>query len=141
MGNVDLGTGAVVVRRGKGSKQRLVFLGTRAMKALVRYLRHRGCLADEAPLWATTGGGRSLTYSGLRDILRRRARDARVPAPTLHAFGRAFALLALQAGADIYGLQSMMGHSSLHVLRRYLKQSGEHLLRVHRRSSPVDHAL
>jgi site-specific recombinase XerD len=37
--------------------------------------------------------------------------------------GRAFALLNLRNGANVYALQWLMGHSDLTVLRRYLKQT------------------
>jgi site-specific recombinase XerD len=88
----------------------------------LRYLRHRTGAATSSPLWATRSGGR-LSYSGLQDILRRRALRAGVDAPMLDSFGRAFALYALRNGADIYSLQRLMGHSDLTMLRHYLKQT------------------
>jgi integrase/recombinase XerD len=100
----------------------------------------RGELPAEAPLFATDEGQR-LTYPGLRSIIRRRAVMAGIPAPMLHAFRRGFALDSLRNGADIYSLQRMMGHSSLVVLQRYLKQTQGDLQQVHQRSGPVDHLL
>jgi integrase len=43
--------------------------------------------------------------------------------PTPHDFRRAFALIMLRNGVDIFALQKLMGHSDLHVLRHYLAQT------------------
>ena len=53
VGDVDLSTGAVRVRSGKGRKDRVAFLGAKARKALTRYLMERRDLAPDAPLWAS----------------------------------------------------------------------------------------
>jgi len=140
VGDVDLNNGTVVIRCGKGRKPRVVFLGARSLRVLMRYLRLRGSRDADEPLWTTTDGKR-LSYTGLRDIVRRRAKDAGVPPPTLHAFRRAFAIYSLRNGADVYSLQRLMGHTSLHVLRRYLKQTEGDLQEVHRRTGPVDSLL
>ena len=106
----------------------------------MRYMRHRQDVGPSTPLWVTVRGTR-LTYSGLRQIVRRRATKAGVPVPSLHSFRRAFALYALRNGADIYSLQRLMGHSDLTVLRRYLKQTEADLQEAHRKAGPVDNLL
>lgn len=140
VGDVDLATGAVVVRRGKGRKPRVTFLGVRARRELLRYLRTREGAGPTAPLFATVDGGR-LKYTGLRDIIRRRAQAAGIAAPCLHAFRRAFALDSLRNGADVFSLQLMLGHAGLGVLRRYLQQTQDDLQRVHEQTGPVDRLL
>jgi len=137
VGDVNLSTGAVLVRCGKGRKPRTVFVGAKTRKALVAYLKRRGELAGGAPLWATAEGGR-LSYDGIRGVIRRRAVAAGVPEPSLHSFRRAFALLSLRAGMDVYSLQRLMGHADLGVLRRYLAQTADDLQAAHDRASPVD---
>jgi integrase/recombinase XerC/integrase/recombinase XerD len=133
-------TGSVLVRQGKGGKVRTVFLGSKTLREVTRYLRLRGVLAGGAPLFATEQGSR-LKYEGLRDIVRRRAEQAGVPAPTLHSFRRAFALACLRHGVDVYSLQRLMGHADLSVLRRYLAQTEGDLRRAHERGGPVDRLL
>ena len=110
IGDVDLATGQILIRAGKGGKPRMVFLGSKSRRALVTYLRHIGDVEDSAALWVTREG-RRLSYSGLRDIVRRRAKRASVPAPTLHSFRRAFALACLRGKMDVYSLQRLMGHA------------------------------
>lgn len=140
IGDVDIAGGAVTVRRGKGGKSRVTFLGARARKALLAYLRHRPGAGAGDPLWASEQGAR-LTYSGLRLLVQRRARLAGVPGPPLHAFRRAFALGALRGGVDLVSLQRLLGHADLSVIRRYLAQSEEDLKAAHAKGSPVDRLL
>lgn len=136
--DVNLATGAVVIRQGKGGKTRVTFLGAHARRALLRYLRHR---ADAAgPLWTTTGGSR-LTYAGLRQVVRRRARAAGVPMPSLHSFRRAFCLAMLRGGADLVSLSRLMGHADVSLIARYSKQVHDDLQAVHAKSGPVDRLL
>jgi len=140
LSDVNLNTGSVIVRKGKGGRVRVTFLGNRARRELMRYLRYRGEAKTGDPLWVTLGGKR-LTYSGLRQIVRRRAARAGVPVPSLHSFRRAFALLSLRSGADLISLQRLLGHSDLSVLRRYLKQTEDDLREAHEKHGPEDRWL
>jgi site-specific recombinase XerD len=139
-GDLNLESGAMIVRHGKGDKQRVTFLGAKSRRELLRYLRFRGDTPVTAPLFAGDDGGR-LRYESLRDIIRRRARDAGTQPPTLHSFRRAFALTALRNGMDVYSLQKLMGHADLTVLRRYLAQTEGDLREAHQRAGVVDRLL
>lgn len=137
--DVDLATGAVMIRQGKGRKPRMVFLGRKAIRAIRGYLRYR---KDNSPaLWISTQGER-MTYAALRCFLRRRAeRIGLKSTPTPHDFRRAFALVMLRNGVDIFALQKLMGHSDLQILRRYLAQTDQDIHTAHMRGSPVDSNL
>jgi integrase/recombinase XerD len=141
--NIDLAdldpmTGSLLIRQGKGRKPRTVFAGQRTRRALRAYLRHRG--GALGPLFLSRVGER-LDYDGLRDIIQRRARDAGITPPPLHAFRRAFALAMLRNGADLLTLQRLMGHADLSLLQRYAKQTVDDLRAVHGQASPVDRLL
>lgn len=135
--DVDLVSGKVLIRKGKGHKPRFVFIGKKSRRAVRSYLKMR--LNKEAALWIT-GEGERLTYWGLRQVIRRRAKVADTPIPTIHSFRRAFAINMLRAGVDIYSLQSLMGHAGLEVLRRYLAQTTEDIAQAHKLGSPVDNS-
>ena len=137
--DLDTTSGAVAVQRGKGGKSRTVFLGAKSRRAVLSYLRKRRH-PEAGPLWVTVTGGR-LTYSGLRQIVRRRAVAADVPMPSLHSFRRAFALACLRNGVGLVSLQRMLGHADLSVIRRYLAQTTEDLQEAHRKGGPVDRLL
>ena len=135
LSDLDLVTGAVYIRHAKGGKSRTVFVGKTTRRAIRAYLKHR---QDSCPaLWVTDEGER-LTYSGLRQVIRRAAARAGLPEPGLHAFRRAFAVSCLRNGVDVYSLQALMGHASLQVLKRYLKLTGDDLQAAHMRGGPVD---
>ena len=88
-----------------------------------------------------TREGERLSYSGLQGIVKRRSNQAGVENPSIHEFRRAFALNMLRAGADIFSIQRLMGHSDISILRRYLDQTKEDIQAAHRRAGPVDNAL
>jgi len=114
--DADLNTGAVMILYGKGGKARMVFIGRKTRRAMRSYLRTRD---DPSPALFISKDGDRLTYDGLRHLLERRAKRAKLTIkPTLHGFRRAFALNMLRSGVDIFVLQRLMGHADLQVLRR-----------------------
>jgi integrase/recombinase XerD len=138
--DVDLNTGSVVIRHGKGGKTRVVFLGRKTRRAIRTYLRLRPVQSSHSLFVSLNGEG--LTYNGLRLLLDRRAKLAKLGTkPTLHDFRRAFALNMLRNGVDIFTLQRLMGHSDLQVLRRYLAQNDQDTQLAHMRGGPVDNNL
>ncbi|MCO6451193.1 MAG: tyrosine-type recombinase/integrase [Caldilineales bacterium] len=136
--DVDMKTGRVLVRRGKGRKQRVTFFGARARKTLVKYLMKRGEVHPDAPLWTSLNTGERLTDWGLRQMLGRLGQRAEVLHCHPHTFRRTFALWSLRAGMNIYALQQIMGHSDLSVLRRYLALVEQDLQQAHNKHGAVD---
>jgi site-specific recombinase XerD len=138
--DIDLVTGEVHIRAGKGNKPRFVFLGKKARKAIRRYLRTRKDAADPNPaLWVTEKGNR-LSYWGLREVIRRRALDAGIDPPGLHSFRRFFALACIRNKMNLHTLRRLMGHADLQVLQRYLALDRDDLQEGHRQAGPVDHS-
>ena len=137
--DVDLVGGLVTVRQGKGRKARPVVIGRDARKALRAYLKSRN---DTLPaLWVTDNQDGRLHYAGLRVVVMRRAKKAGVDRPQIHDFRRAFAINMLRKGVDLATLAELMGHTSIKVLRRYLKYLPEDLQDAHRKGSPVDNGM
>lgn len=135
--DLDLITGEVYIRQGKGNKPRFVFLGKKARKAVRQYLNTRN--DDNPALWISEQGNR-LTYWGLREVIRRRSKAAGIEPPGLHDFRRFFALACLRNGMDLHTLRQLMGHADLQMLQRYLALSNEDLQNSHRMAGPVDHS-
>jgi site-specific recombinase XerD len=71
--DVDLNTGAVMIRYGKGGKTRMVFIGRTTRRATRAYLRLRH---DPRPALFISKDEKRLTYDGLRQLLERRAKRA-----------------------------------------------------------------
>lgn len=144
--DVDLTTGAVKVRgksrrnAGQG-KERLVYIGQRTQKAVWRYLAARGVLGQgedgEGRLFVTNTG-EPLTRQHLHNHLGRLGDRADVAHVYPHRFRHTFAITYLRNEGDIYTLQNQLGHTSLHMVRRYLKLAQADNATAHRRASPVD---
>jgi len=137
IGDMDLVNGDIRILHGKGDKYRTVYLGRNSRRAVRRYLKTRSELFAHSPLWITNDGCR-LTYSGLRQIIRRRARDANLKTPGIHDFRRCFAIEFLRNEGDIFTLQRILGHSSLEMVKRYLAIAKADCESAHRKASPVD---
>lgn len=132
--DIDLVSGAVLIRSGKGRKPRTVFLSQASRRAIRSYLKQRQ--DDNNALWLSDTGTR-FTYSGLNTMLKVKCKKAGVQHVELHSFRRAFAINMLRAGVDIFSLQELMGHADLQILRRYLKQNVDDLRTAHGLGSPV----
>ncbi len=131
--DLESSTGTLEVKRGKGRKPRVTFVGSVTRKAIRQWLKYRG---DEAGALFTTKEGEQLTYWGLRQIVRRRAEQAGVIVPGLHDFRRAFCLSQLQAGVPETTIARLMGHTTTQLIARYARQTGSDLRQLYH--SPLD---
>lgn len=126
---------------GKGSKERFVPIGAKAMQAVSAYLR-RERQEKHAGVQSVflSRPGLPLTVSGIGIRLAKLAKcigiDREDCAP--HAFRRGFAVEFLRNGGDVFTLQQIMGHSSLEMTRRYVAFLDDDLKAAHLRFSPVD---
>ena len=100
-GDVDIQSGLVRVKQGKGKKDRSAVIGATARRALLAYRRTITLSPDStAPLFQARGGTR-FTGWGLRTVYRRLSRRTGIHV-TPHAMRRTFAILSLRAGMNLY---------------------------------------
>jgi integrase/recombinase XerD len=122
LGDVDLSSGALTVRRGKGGKGRVVPIGPDASLALDRYLRlrrgHRLAASDD--LWLGDRGKR-FSYDALHKTLRERADAAGVLGFHPHRLRHTAAHRWLAAGGSEGGLMAVAGWTRPDMLMRYTK--------------------
>lgn len=137
VGSVCTKTGIILVKRGKGGKDRITKIGNEALKSFLKYSRIRAGI-EGAPLWLGERG--PMSDKGIAAAFNRVGKAANVHAHP-HKFRRTFAIMVLRSGCNVYSLQHLMGHSnaSLSILRRYLDQVESDVTRDHERFSPLDH--
>lgn len=135
--DVDMLNGSVKIVAGKGNKDRTVFLSATSRRDLMRYLRKRKTKDPREYLWITQSRTQ-LTYSGLRQMLRRHAELAKIPCPSPHDFRRTFALECLRNGMGLIQLMYLMGHTTTIVLQRYLAVQEDDLRGAHSKSGPIE---
>lgn len=138
VGDVDLKTGIVKVRQGKGQKDRTVYIGARTRRQLQKYLKSRPHVGDREPLFAGQRIDR-LTLSGIVQMMARLAERSGIDHCTAHTFRRTFALACLRNGMNIYVLARMMGHADITVLIKYLKLVEQDGQIQHDQFGVVDH--
>jgi integrase/recombinase XerD len=136
--DVDIASGLVQIRKGKGGKRRSVVVGVKTRRALLAY-RRTVVHEPRDPVIQTYQGTR-LKHSGLRMALNRIGERAGVKLNP-HMLRRTFATLSLRAGINPLHLQALMGHSSLEMTRKYIKMVDEDLLLAHKEHGPVDRWL
>jgi integrase/recombinase XerD len=140
VGDVDIDDG-LLRARGKGSKERIVPIGQRAVGALRIYLeRGRPALvrsrATEAHLFVNFRGG-SLTRQGLYKIVRRHAASAGLAGRmSPHTLRHTFATHLLAGGCDLRSVQEMLGHADVATTQLYTHLSSERLKDVYFRAHP-----
>jgi integrase/recombinase XerD len=131
---------AILRARGKGSKERIVPIGSKAIEALTVYLeRGRPALVGLQPerrVFVNLRGG-GLSRQGLYKIVRRHARSAgleRRMSP--HTLRHTFATHLLSGGCDLRSLQEMLGHADIGTTQIYTHLSTERLRDVYFEAHP-----
>jgi integrase/recombinase XerD len=143
VGDIDLDQG-VLRARGKGSKERLVPVGARAIAAVRGYLRSgRPRLvrsSEEGKLFLNFRGG-PLTRQGLYKIVLRHAKSAGLGGRmSPHTLRHSFATHLLTGGCDLRSVQEMLGHADLSTTQLYTHLSGEELKEAYFKAHPRAHA-
>lgn len=105
---------------GKGNRERPIYVGAKATKALDRYLyghRSRHRLAEGPWLWLGPRG--RMTPSGISQMVRARGEEARIERLHPHAFRHAWAHANLARGMQEGEVMTLAGWRSREMLRRY----------------------
>lgn len=129
---------------GKGRKERLVPLGSHALKALAEYLPFRDAFRhpktraqDPSALLLNQRGGRLTTRSMQTFVQRYGALGLGRGDLHPHGLRHACATHMLDGGADLRAIQELLGHASLATTQRYTHVSMEQLTRVYDKAHPL----
>ncbi|MEY2831953.1 MAG: hypothetical protein RLZZ574_1211 [Cyanobacteriota bacterium] len=115
--DLDLATGELSIRRGKGGKFRLVYLTTEAIDMIEDWLKVRGDLPGALICPVNKGGKVILRHfasdgDGIYKLVKARALSAGVKHFSPHDFRRTFCSDLLAEGEDVFTVQELAGHAS-----------------------------
>lgn len=119
--DIDFSRGEVIVR-GKGNKERTVFLGSVALMHLRRYLLER---TDDSPALFASRSSDRLTPNGVRRVLHMAADRAGVQNVHPHRFRRTLATNLIDHGMPVQQVASVLGHDKLDTTMGYVHQRTE----------------
>ena len=137
--SVDLELGIIRVI-GKGNKERVVPMGSKAVEALSGYMKRRGELlgvqTEHGALFLNNRGGR-LSSRSIARLLKKHMQKCNLGRPmSPHGLRHSFATHLLDAGADLRAVQEMLGHVSLSTTQRYTHLSVDKLMAEYDKAHP-----
>lgn len=139
MGQIDLEQGMVRVL-GKGNKERMVPVGSQAMGSLKIYLAKRKELLngkmDPETIFLNKLGDKISARAVERLIDKYLKRTGIQKKVTPHVLRHTFATHLLNSGADMRGIQELLGHASLSTTQRYTHVQLDKLMEVYDKTHP-----
>jgi integrase/recombinase XerC len=138
--DVDLNDGLITVR-GKGKKERLALLGPETVKAVSHWLDDRKDLLEAqqketTAVFLNNHGGRLTTRSVGRLLVKHLRTAGLDPRTSPHTLRHSFATHMLDAGADIRGVQELLGHKSLNTTQVYTHVTTQRLQSSYNKAHP-----
>ncbi|MDA8431527.1 MAG: tyrosine recombinase XerC [Nitrospiraceae bacterium] len=137
MEDVNTREGLVKVK-GKGRKERVVPVGSKAVDAIKSYLVEKILLKRKNKALFLNNRGEPLSDRGVRRIVVKYARMIGISGKVgPHTLRHTFASHLLQAGADLRVIQELLGHSSLSTTQKYTHLDITHLMEVYDKAHPM----
>ena len=136
----DLDIHSEMVRvMGKGSKERIVPVGSAAISALKLYLAERFQVDDTAPLFLGIKGKRINRRTVAAVIKKWSSGLSAFRSVSPHTLRHTFATHLLEGGADLRSIQELLGHASLSTTQKYTHVGIDRLLEVYDKAHPRAH--
>lgn len=134
----DLSMGEAIIRvRGKGNKERIVPVGSKALSALGEYLQIREKLKPASNHIFLNSRGGGITTRSLARIIKKYGLVSGISKNVSpHVLRHSFATHLLAGGADLRAIQEMLGHASLSTTQKYTHLSVERIMEVYDKTHP-----
>ena len=137
MDDVNLNESIMKIK-GKGKKERIVPIGSKAVNALRFYNTERRIKKSKAKALFLNRFGNRLTDRGVRRIVVKYSRESALYGEIgPHTLRHSFASHLLQGGADLRIIQELLGHASLSTTQKYTHLDITHLVDVYDNAHPL----
>jgi integrase/recombinase XerC len=129
--------GYLIKIKGKGKKERIVPVGSKAIDAMKSYMIERMLLKSKDRALFLNRMGTRLTDRGVRRIVVKYAKALTINGQIgPHTLRHTFATHLLQGGADLRVIQELLGHSSLSTTQKYTHLDITHLMDIYDKAHP-----
>ncbi len=124
--------------KGKGKKERILPVGTKAIDAIKSYLVEKILLKRRNKALFLNSRGEPLSDRGVRRVVVKYAKMIGISGKIgPHTLRHTFASHLLQAGADLRVIQELLGHASLSTTQKYTHLDITHLMDVYDKAHPM----
>ncbi|MCX6589053.1 MAG: site-specific tyrosine recombinase XerC [Acidobacteria bacterium] len=139
--DLDTERGTLMIRQGKGKKDRVIPIGDRAAAWVEKYVQdgrtHLVVEPDDGTVFLSNAG-EPFSLDHLSDLVRVHVDAAQIAKRgACHLFRHTMATLMLENGADIRYIQAMLGHADLKTTQIYTQVSIRHLKQIHSATHPA----
>jgi integrase/recombinase XerD len=138
--DLDADRGTLMVRQGKGKKDRMVPIGERAVAWIDKYMREvrPRLLLGPADVLFVNNVGKPFTPNQMTRLVREYVESAEIgKRGSCHLFRHTMATLMLENGADVRYIQAMLGHVKLETTAIYTQVSIRKLKEIHSATHPA----
>lgn len=127
---------SLVSIRGKGRKERIVPIGTKALDAIDAYLGSLALRSDGGAVFLGPSGNRLTARTVQRILENQRKQLGLRQKASPHTLRHSFATHLLESGADLRAIQELLGHASLSTTQRYTHVNLDSLMEVYDKAHP-----
>lgn len=139
--DIDGDRGTLMVRQGKGRKDRMVPVGERALQWITKYrdeIRPELMMPNDDGTLFLTNLGEAFTRNRMTQLVRDYVKAADIGKEgSCHLFRHTMATLMLENGADVRFIQAMLGHAKLDTTQIYTQVSIRKLKEIHTATHPA----
>ncbi|MGH7885272.1 MAG: tyrosine recombinase XerC [Thermodesulfobacteriota bacterium] len=128
---------SIIKVTGKGNKERIVPIGSKALEAIKNYLSIRDELRPKSDVIFLNSKGNGITTRTISRIVKKYSLLSGIPKNiSPHVLRHTFATHLLGGGADLRSIQEMLGHSSLSTTQRYTHITIEQIMKIYDETHP-----
>lgn len=124
LGSIDYRRNQIMVRSGKGAKDRVVYISNDAAEALAVYLKKRRVTKEQKVFLVEKGNykGRPISVRGIQKRIEYYSKKSGI-AVSCHRLRHTMATQLLNADADLVTIQDILGHNRIETTQRYSRLS------------------